>query len=365
VLHVLETTIGALEQHEIPEPEASVFHLLSAALGLSWETGYRELSALWEGRHRLLRRSENAFQSQHHHDALSNRTLTSDEAQVFAGLVRRRLHHEPIQYLVGQWDFLDYVFRIRPPLLCPRPETEELVLLVEEDIRNGAVVVGTRDTSDDAPATAIRILDVGCGTGCIGISLLERLTSSSKSSSDGGSSIVQVEAIDIEPVAVDASLENARRILDDKQVLIKTNNSSQLASLESPTSYYTPCHLPLCEYEPTHRFHCVVSNPPYVPWTDRDTLDENVLNYESPEALFGGDDGMDVIRHLIRRLPGWCHDDAVCWLEVDPSHPSLLKSWIEQQEPSIRSAVELESTHRDSFGLERFVRLRVNPRKSE
>jgi release factor glutamine methyltransferase len=349
---ILQSSVDELSQSNVPEPVASACHLLAAVLRLSWESGYRELQVLLESDSR--HRSKNPTRT--NESTLSGRTLTLEEATRFADLIDRRLRHEPIQYLVGQWDFLDSTFRIRSPLLCPRAETEELVLHAERDIRRRWFQDAATTTDDQTTTTTlIRVLDVGCGTGCVGISLLERLAATR----DGSLASLQVEAIDVEPVAVNVSIDNAKRILGHSQVHVSTEDHDFMPG--SSMNSYSARLVALQDYRPMQKFHVVVSNPPYIPLTDRDTLDANVRDFESPKALFGGHDGMDVIRDMMYKLPGWCHSDAVCWLEVDPSHPTLLRDWIEQQDPSLRSSVVFDSFQCDMFGLERFVRLRVNP----
>jgi release factor glutamine methyltransferase len=69
-------------------------------------------------------------------------------------------------------------------------------------------------------------------------------------------------------------------------------------------------------------FDIVVSNPPYIPAKDMDMLSKDVVGYESDRALCGGEDGLDIIRHIVHRLPEWTNGN--CWLEVDDSHPSLI-----------------------------------------
>jgi release factor glutamine methyltransferase len=85
--------------------------------------------------------------------------------------------------MLGKWDFLNYTFQIHPPLICLHPETEELVLKVVEDAKR---LSGT-----------VQILDIGCGTGAIGVSLMVLLRDT------------QVMAIDVKPIAVSTSNKNA------------------------------------------------------------------------------------------------------------------------------------------------------------
>ena len=125
-----------------------------------------------------------------------------------------------------------------------------------------------------------------------------------------------------------------------------------------------------------YNYHVVVSNPPYIPSADMRTLERTVVEYESPVALWGGsEDGMDVIRTIVQRLPEWCHPGASCWMEVDPTHPDLLREWLRpgnptpqqpQQDSSNPSSprprpagVTFVGSRLDMFGRERFVQLKT------
>ena len=98
-----------LKEENVSEPFESSVHLLAKALDLPWESGYRDLFQVAE--------------SAKSRPALASRALTMTEVKTFEDFLHRRILYEPIQYIVGQWDFLDYTLLIRPPLLCPRPET--------------------------------------------------------------------------------------------------------------------------------------------------------------------------------------------------------------------------------------------------
>mmetsp|Transcript_9242 Transcript_9242/g.14796 ORF Transcript_9242/g.14796 Transcript_9242/m.14796 type:complete len:353 (+) Transcript_9242:124-1182(+) len=282
-------SLKTLSEQGVCEPEQAVRHLLAASLGLSWESGYRE----------VLGRS-------------GKERLTQDQAEDFAEKLQRRLSFEPIQYILGHWDFLDYKKLVmRAPVLIPRPETEELVMMIVED-------------TTESP---IHILDVGCGTGVIGLSLAEMIPDAS------------VEAIDCDPLAIDVSIENSKRVLEP-----------------SETSCYKAKVCNAQDYVPDYRFDIVVSNPPYIPRDDMTTLQEDVRNFESWGALCGGEDGLDVVRVIVKQLHSWCNSGAVCWMEVDPTHPLKIKEWI-QGNPGLN--VKFEASYKDLFGLERFVKLRV------
>ena len=303
-----------LQRADAPEPELSVAHLLAYALGLSWETGFVEL---------LQRASSNT-----NDDALlKQRTLTSNEANHFSNMLQRRIKKEPLQYILGKWDFLDYTFQIRPPLLCPRPETEELVLKVMEDVKQNVL---------SGNSSSVRILDIGCGTGVIGISLAALFSGEEKKH-------VQVVAIDVEPIAISTSKDNALAILGE------CNTNRYQTILCSAAAFVND--------GTTAPFDVIVSNPPYIPEQDMETLHDDVAKYESHQALCGGTDGMDVIREIILHSPLWCRPGAVIWMEVDPTHPKLLRDWLDSEASSL--GVVFVSVHQDLYGRDRFVKLQI------
>jgi release factor glutamine methyltransferase len=294
VQQVMDDAISQLLHHHVSEPQTSTEQLLAASLELDWTTGVRDL--------RLQ----------------TSRRLSQEEAQDFQNKLQRRLQYEPIQYILGQWDFLDYTVKVRPPLLCPRPETEELVMKIVEETQNKYT-----------QQLQLRILDVGCGTGVIGIALAEKLGA-------------KVEAIDIDPAAMATAQENADLILGS----------------HAPSLYCTRL-VSAAEYSAPHRFDVVVSNPPYIPQADMETLEPNVRLWENEQALCGGVDGMDVIRIIVQKLPYWCDTGAVCWMEVDPSHPKRIQEWL-QESPEIQQRVRFEASYQDMFGRDRFVKLCVH-----
>ena len=296
VREAIDESIERMIKENVTEPDYSALYLMAASLELPWERGIRDLDNYKSDNNKL-------------HSAI----LTPKQASSLENMLKLRESHEPIQYVLGQWDFLDYTIAIRKPLLCPRPETEELVMRVASETKKSPV----------------RILDVGCGTGVIGISLAEMLEEA------------LVEAIDVEPIAIETSTENAHRILTDRCGYYK-------ATLASAFDYKADCY-----------FDVVVSNPPYIPRSDMDGLSEDVTRHESDTALCGGMDGMDVIKTIIQKLPEWCSSGAVCWMEVDPTHPKVIEEFLEDENEISGSTVRFDSSHKDMFGKERFVKLRV------
>ena len=182
--------------------------------------------------------------------------LDADLLAVFQSLAVRRAAGEPLQYLTGHQEFFKLDFAVTPEVLIPRPESEAIVEVALELLPR------------DRPS---RFADVGTGSGCLAISILHELTHASGI------------AIDVSPAALNIARGNAKRhgVIDHLQ-LIESDLFSAVAADE--------------------QFDLIVSNPPYVPDDDIDSLQREV-RYEPRSALAGGSDGLDVIRRLLREAP--------------------------------------------------------------
>jgi release factor glutamine methyltransferase len=178
-------------------------------------------------------------------------------AATLDALVARRERHEPVAYLLGEKEFYGRAYRVTRHTLIPRPETEGLVDAALAWLHGREEVAG-RPT---------RIVDVGTGSGCIAITLALETASSG----------ARISATDISADALATARENAVR-------------------LDANTVHFHQGHLLADVALPVD---LIVSNPPYVPSRDRLLLQPDVADYEPPSALFGGEDGLDVIRQLI------------------------------------------------------------------
>lgn len=186
--------------------------------------------------------------------------LSEANAIRFTQLVERRYRGEPIQYIVGETEFYGLPFLVTPDVLIPRPETEHLVEKVVEL----------------APLfPKPRMVDVGTGSGAIAIALAHEWPSA------------EITAIDVSPSALELARRNADRIGFADRIRFLEGD------LLAPVVF--------------ERFDFVVSNPPYVPATDRDSLSVEVREHEPGLALFAGEEGLDVYRRLI--------PEAFCVLE--------------------------------------------------
>lgn len=156
-------------------------------------------------------------------------------------VLERLLKYEPIQYIIEQADFYGLKLKVNQNVLIPRPETEELVHLVIAQYKNYK--------------GALKILDIGTGSGCIAITLKKEIP------------FAEVYAIDISDLALSVAKHNAkvhRQNIHFKQLnILDSNKWSQLSG-----------------------FDVIVSNPPYIPLSDKTFMHKNVIDYEPHEALF-------------------------------------------------------------------------------
>lgn len=151
-------------------------------------------------------------------------------------IIARLRRHEPLQYIVGSARFHGHRFKVTPAVLIPRPETEQLIDMIV----------------DENSASDLRVLDMGTGSGCIAISLARALR------------FAQVDALDVSRDALAVARENAAAL----KVKVRFFESDML----SP--------------QPPAHYDIIVSNPPYVCWSERESMERNVLDYEPGQALF-------------------------------------------------------------------------------
>ena len=170
----------------------------------------------------------------------------------YIALLERRFKGEPIQYILGETEFYRLPFRVTPEVLIPRPETEHVVEKVLE-LAQGI--------------TTPRIVDVGTGSGAIAVALAHELPEAT------------ITATDVSDAALSVARENAQR----------NGAAERIRFVEGD----------LLEPVAGEQFDIVVSNPPYVPESERESLAVEVRDYEPAQALFAGADGLDVYRRLI------------------------------------------------------------------
>lgn len=189
-----------------------------------------------------------------------DRPLDEEETDRYRALIQRRGAHEPVAYILGDIGFWKYDFNIDKRALIPRPETEGILDAVLK-------AVGTQRDA------ALRIVDVGTGSGVLAVSLALQFPNA------------QVVAIDVSEDALSLTKENAER--HDVSNRVHPVRGDLLAPLIARGS----------------KSDIIVSNPPYVGESERRLMSQGVEEWEPYHALFGGKDGFDVIDRLLTQIP--------------------------------------------------------------
>ncbi|XP_029774163.1 MTRF1L release factor glutamine methyltransferase isoform X4 [Suricata suricatta] len=172
------------------------------------------------------------------------------------------------------------------------------------------------------------ILEVGCGSGAISLSLLSQLPQS------------RVIAVDKGEAAICLTQENAQRLrLLDRIQIIPLD-----VTLEGSWAHLLP-------WGP---MDLIVSNPPYVFHQDMEQLAPEIRSYEDPVALDGGKEGMDIITHILALAPWLLKDSGSIFLEVDPRHPELVGSWLQSRSDL---SLDLVAVRQDFCGRPRFLHI--------
>ncbi len=201
-------------------------------------------------------------------------------------MLSRRAAGEPLQYLTSQQSFFGLEFEVASGVLIPRPETELLVELALETLQGW-----------QAP----RICDVGTGSGCIAITLLHERTDA------------HAVAIDISAAALEIAKRNAaRHAVESRLTFVQSNCFSSL----SPDEF---------------SFDLIVSNPPYVEEDAFPGLQREVRDHEPREALAGGPDGLDVVRHLLSESGAFLKPGGHLLIEIGFNQAAAVESLLEKQ----------------------------------
>ena len=248
VLEVLQATTAYFKKHNVENPRLNAEHLLAHVLGRKRIELYLEFESV----------------------------LTESELAPLRNLVKRRSEGEPLQHLLGTTEFCGLTFLCDKRAMVPRPETEELVELVESKVEN----------------RELRIVDVGTGSGVIALTLAVKFPEA------------EILAVDISDDALALAQENAARLkLVDRVRFLK---SSLLENVEGT-------------------FDLVVANLPYISTQDHDTLSREVL-HDPAVALFASARGDELVRELIAQAPSQLRPGGMLALEIGIGQSEALLS---------------------------------------
>jgi release factor glutamine methyltransferase len=220
--------------------------------------------------------------------AYPDRSLTPEQVTAYQAVIDRRFNNEPIQYIVGQQEFFGLNLKVTSATLIPRPETEHLVESVLHQLPHNQF---------------LKILDIGTGNGAIALALAAHLPQA------------HITAIDLSTEALEVARQNARtHKLSDRVHFLQSDLLDALP-----------------QNEQTVAFDAIVSNPPYIPESDRMELHPQVRDHEPSKALFAGLLGLDIYRRLIPQAHTALKPNGLLALEIGHGQSealaSLLTAW--------------------------------------
>lgn len=230
---------------------------------------------------------------------LHNTELSDADAARYTACVSRRCAGEPTAYIVGQKEFMSLDFKVSEAVLIPRPDTE---ILCEAVIERAAQYINPE------------ILDLCCGSGCIGISIAHYVSSA------------VVTLMDISEAAIEIATENAKRLAPENITALR-GDALQLQGM----------------------YDIIASNPPYIETAVIDGLQTEVRDYEPHLALDGGADGMRFYTHFAKNAQRNLKSGGLLALEVGHTQAQAVFDLL------CKNAWQRAEICKDLAGIERVV----------
>lgn len=203
--------------------------------------------------------------------------VTPEIEQHYYEQIQKLANQQPLQYVIGNVNFYGNTFIVNPSVLIPRFETEELV----ENTLNFIEYY--------FPQKDLKIIDLGTGSGCIGITLKKKLPTA------------QVTLVDISKEALTVAKENAN-LLDVEVTCVESDFWENI----------------------TDRYHIVISNPPYL--KTQEEVEKIVVQNEPHLALFAGEEGLDGYQKILSDIKDHLEDQYLVAFEIGFEQGDILKS---------------------------------------
>ena len=246
--------------------------------------------------------------------------LKAAELDTLRPLVARRANREPLQHIVGDTSFRGHIIKCDPRALIPRPETESIVDMAIERLKG---------------AEAPFIVEVGTGTAAISIACAKEIAGA------------KVLATDISDNALSLARENAQANgLDGAEAL----QFAQGDLLDAVTGDAVAT----AAGDAAAKIDCLIANLPYIPDGEKGKLQPEVDKYDPELALYGGPDGLDLVRKLLQQTENKLSAGAPILLEIGSEQAELLKA-----EAGNYPWLKFEGIHKDYCGNVRFVSYRA------
>lgn len=237
----------------------------------------------------------------------SNEEILDEKFELIKEKINKRKSGYPLQYILGSQEFMGLEFKVNENVLIPRQDTEILIETILE-----------KKSEDEV----VEILDIGTGSGAISISLAYFLKNS------------KVTSVDISEKAIEVAKENAK--INDVEHRINFIKSDIFQNVDEKK-----------------RFGLIVSNPPYIPSKDIETLQSEVKDFEPMLALDGGDDGLDFYKIIIEQGVKYLAKFGILAFEVGHDQAQVIKSIMEKDYKNIEIYKDLPGIERVVIGIKK------------
>lgn len=234
--------------------------------------------------------------------------LDASICDAYVSALRRRADGEPIAYILGRKGFYRHDFLVTPDTLIPRPESEWMV-----------------EWAVHHPNTCARYIDVCTGSGNIGLSI--------------------AAATGVRPLLTDLS-KKALLVAEQNALRLGVSADFVVADLFQPLEINNKAVF-------QGGFSLITCNPPYVPETRIPFLSRDVVQFEPHTALFGGDDGLEVIRRFLLQLPEYLLPGGTALLEIDETQSEEIQRFL----ATLHGFDHVLRIHQDYAGLDRIVEI--------
>lgn len=222
----------------------------------------------------------------------------------FERAVKEHVKGVPVQYIIGHEEFYGRCFTVNEKVLIPRPETEELIYHTLNKMPNVF-----------AEQKGVRLVDVGTGSGAIAVTMKLEMPD------------LQVTASDLIAQSLAVAKENAKSL--------KANLEFVEGDLLQPF------------IKANQKFDIVLSNPPYIPIRDAETMSNVVTEYEPHTALFAGEDGLDLYRRFMEELPQVLNIPYLIGFEIGAGQGIEVSTLLQKALPEAEVSIEYDINGKD------------------
>ncbi len=231
-----------------------------------------------------------------------NDELEDFQSVMWKSVMEQRLNHYPLQYIIGEWSFYGLSFYVGEGCLIPRADTETLVDAAFDYLK----------TNEKA-----KVLDLCAGSGCVGITIANRYKETD---------VTLVEKYDVPYSYCERNIHR--------------NPSETLRVIKAD----------IFDWTPEDKYDLIVSNPPYISASDMETLSEEVL-CEPDSALYGGEDGLEFYRVILRRFVPFLKDKGRLAVEIGyDQRDAVIKLFEQAGLKDIKTAEDINGIQRVVYG---------------